>query len=365
MTDHPYRSLPRSAYWRDSVATPSLELVDPVVEPKFVLSLTDRVATAGSCFAQHIARHLSSAGFNYLITERAPDLFLPHLQQPYNYGTFTARYANIYTTRQLVQLLRRAYGLFQPVEEIWTAEEGGFIDPYRPEIQPGGFSSEEEFWADRAQHYAAIRTAVETLDCFVFTLGLTECWINRTDGAVYPLCPGVSGGVFDDQKYAFWNMSVSDVLADMDEMRRFIGERNPAARFILTVSPVPLVASASGDHVLNATTFSKAILRVAAGQFAAAHADVAYFPSFEIVSGSYTRGGYFASDLRSVTDAGVAHVMRLFLQHYGGQDALPISQPSERRELQPSLQQLTAVVCEEEALQRSPLRRLAARVLAR
>lgn len=42
---------------------------------------------------------------------------------------------------------------------------------------------------------------------------------------------------------------------------------------------------------------------------------MAYFPSYEIVTGAFTRGRYFAADLRSVTEEGVEHVMRLFLHH--------------------------------------------------
>ena len=39
---------------------------------------------------------------------------------------------------------------------------------------------------------------------------------------------------------------------------------NPKARLVLTVSPVPLAATASGSHVLPATIYSKSVLRAAA-----------------------------------------------------------------------------------------------------
>ena len=71
MRKHPYQDLPTHAFWRNAVAGPPLADVDPVVAPKFTISRADRVATAGSCFAQHIARHLSRSGFNYFVTEKA------------------------------------------------------------------------------------------------------------------------------------------------------------------------------------------------------------------------------------------------------------------------------------------------------
>ncbi|WP_428660504.1 GSCFA domain-containing protein [Reyranella sp.] len=50
--------------------------------------------------------------------------------------------------------------------------------------------------------------------------------------------------------------------------------RRPGVRFLLTVSPVPLKASASQNHVLAATTYSKSVLRAVAGQLADTYDDV-------------------------------------------------------------------------------------------
>jgi hypothetical protein len=78
--------------------------------------------------------------------------------------------------------------------------------------------------------------------------------------------------------------------------------------------------------VLVSTTYSKSVLRVAAEEVAAAHPGVSYFPSYEVITGNYTRGAYFAEGLRDVTEAGVQHVMRLFLNHYMDfvqQDTIP------------------------------------------
>lgn len=350
--EHPYKTLPDEAFWRRSVAGRGMEHVDPVGTAKFQIAKSDKVATAGSCFAQHIARHLARNGFTYLITETAHPGIWPHLAEAYNYGVFTARYGNLYTSRQFLQLLKRAYGLFEPVDSAWPAEDGRFIDPYRPQIQPKGFISEQELLADRAQHFAAIRKAVESLDVMVFTLGLTECWLNRTDGAAYPVCPGVSGGTFSPDSHVFHNLSVHEVIEDMTSALDFIRAKNPRAKFILTVSPVPLVATASGKTVLQATTYSKSVLRVAAEEIDAKYDYVAYFPSYEIITGAFNRGAYYGGDLRAVTEDGVSHVMRLFLHHYGAaqsDQAQPTNDaPFNRPE--PSAAEIVAVICEEEVL---------------
>src|SRR3954454_16031166 len=101
MSSHPYRSLPASAFWRRGVAEVPVADVDPVVRAPFRIAPSDRVATAGSCFAQHIARHLKASGFNYLVTENAHPLINREIAEEAGYGLFTARYGNIYTARQL------------------------------------------------------------------------------------------------------------------------------------------------------------------------------------------------------------------------------------------------------------------------
>jgi len=178
--------------------------------------------------------------------------------------------------------------------------------------------------------------------------------MSISDGAVYPVCPGVSGGTFDPDRHRFHNLTVGESIADLIDIHDFILDRNSRARFIITVSPVPLAATASGEHVLSATTLSKSILRAAAGEFAANRANVAYFPSYEIITGGFTRGAYFSGDLRSVTESGVAHVMQLFLKHYGedvGASRQTSDEPNASAEAA-KIADLVAVICEEEVLQR-------------
>jgi len=316
----PYSTLPGHAFWRRAVANLAPEAVNPALRAPYTLTQADAVMTAGSCFAQYISGMLQALRFTYLVTEPAHPLVPPELAQSYNYGVFSARYGNIYTPRQLRQLFERAYGRFQPRENIWIEPDGSYLDPFRPQIQPGGFLSRREFELDQAQHFAAVRQAFETLDILVFTLGLTEAWISREDGAVFTICPGTSGGVFDPARHVFHNFSVSEVMADMCGFIDALRQVNPKARLILTVSPVPLVATARADtHVLAATSYSKSVLRVAAEMLTTTRPDVTYFPAYEIImSRAFDAGNYYAPDRRNILGPGVAHVMRAFAESFVG-----------------------------------------------
>lgn len=71
---NPYAGLPDHQFWRRSVAGVEPFLFDPVVATRFRIRQTDRVATAGSCFAQHISNRLARIGFNYFVTEAGEQL---------------------------------------------------------------------------------------------------------------------------------------------------------------------------------------------------------------------------------------------------------------------------------------------------
>ncbi|MDR7154403.1 hypothetical protein J2W40_001215 [Sphingobium xenophagum] len=348
---HPYRSQPTHSFWSKSIAKTPPQEVDPVVAPKFTIDRETRISTAGSCFAQHIAHRLIASGFNYLITEPAHPLLPDAIAARFNYGNFTARFGNLYTSRQLLQLFDRAYGTFTPMENAWIEEDGTVIDPFRPQLTPGGYKSTEELEVEREGHFKAVRAMFEQADIFIFTLGLTETWTDRRDGAAYPVCPGTAAGTFDVDKHAFVNLDYEDVLADMSAFIERLKAVNPSVKLLLTVSPVPLVATATDNHVLVATTYSKSVLRAVADKLTRSHDDVFYFPSYEIITGNFNEGRYYQEDRREVRPVGVDHVMRLFFKHYCGIDAdVPVAEGAKPSAIRDDVERLTQVLCDEEML---------------
>lgn len=308
---NPYSSLPARAFWRTAVAERSAFQIAELWDPKAPISRGSRIVTFGSCFAQHIGQAFKVRGYGWYDAEPGPKLISDKLRRDYNYGIFSARTANVYTARALVQWIRYALGHEVPPAEIWTREDR-FYDPLRPSIEPNGFLSPDELHASRETTLKALKEVCESCDLFVFTLGLTEGWINRGTGLVYAVCPGTLAGEFDPALHQFHNFDVMEVLTDMREAIRLVTSINPAVRFLLTVSPVPLTATASGDHVLVSTTYSKSVLRAAAGQLAAEVAGVDYFPSYEIIVSPPFRGMFFEPNARSVAMDGVNFVMTSF-----------------------------------------------------
>lgn len=343
---NPYHQQPDRAFWGRSVARPSPGEVDPVSTPRFVIYLDEKVASAGSCFAQHIGRAIAARGFQYLVTEPGP------LER--QFGIYPARFGNLYTARQLLQLFQRAYGLFAPRDRAWIAD-GRLVDPFRPQVEPQGFADLDDLESDRRQHLAAVRRMFETMDVLVFTLGLTEGWISEDDGAVFPLAPGVAGEPEDPSRYRPHNFTVQEVYDDLAQVIAKLRVLRPALKVLLTVSPVPLIATISDRHVLTATTYSKSVLRVAAEQATATIDAVDYFPSYEVITGQHNGHRHLAEDLRSVRPEGVAEVMSIFERHYlaeGTSDCTHVTTASSGGDHHEELAAISEVICDEEAITR-------------
>ena len=315
MAQHPYRGIPDHQYWSRAVSWAPPGGLDLVVETKFTIGTHDRVGTLGSCFAQHLSRHLARSGLNYYVAETAPAGMSAADAAARQYGVFSARYGNVYTVRQALQLFQRAYGKFDPVEEPWVRGDV-LVDPYRPLVEPSGFADPQALEAARDEHLSAVRDVFEKSDVLVFTLGLTEGWRSRADGAVFSTAPGVNGGSYDPAVYEFVNFGIDEVRADLIELCESLRSVNPDLLILLTVSPVPLIATFENRHVLVSTTYSKSVLRVAADEAARQLDHVDYFPSFELISSGGTNRNLYGPDLREVDELGVAHVMRSFSRHY-------------------------------------------------
>lgn len=311
MADHPYTSLSRAAYWKTGVAELDPKQINLEWHPKAPIDRNTKIITVGSCFAQHISKSLKDNGFSWLDAEPAPATLPKEDHAKNGFGTFSFRTGNIYTAALLKQWIFWATGNLKQSTEYFLDNQN-YFDPYRPSLTPDGYVSAEAMMEARRITLDAIIKSVRETDLFIFTLGLTEAWKNK-DGSVYPMCPGTIRGTFSADEHVFHNYNEKEVLQDLVETFAELLFINPKLRFLLTVSPVPLTATAAGQHVLTATTYSKSVLRSAAGHLAQTRGDTDYFPSYELITAPVFEGHWFESNKRSVSSEGVAFVMGQFL----------------------------------------------------
>ena len=314
----PYSNLPPRAFWKTGVSEQNPLTIKDLYQRKFEIGFNEKIVTAGSCFAQHIANKFTAHGYHVVNAEPPPEGLNVETAKRFGYGVYSARYGNIYTARQLLQLTCESFGQLTPKYGIWE-KDGRFFDALRPSVEPEGLDSPEEVILHRKQHLTAVRRMLLGMNVFVFTFGLTEAWIDKRDGTVFPTAPGTIAGTFDPNFFEFKNFTFTEVKNDFLRFRQLILKRNPKVKFLITVSPVPLTATASNEHVLAASSYSKSVLRAVAGELAQNFPDIDYFPSYEIISSHFSRGFFFDSNLRTVHSAGVETVMKIFFDAHGSQ----------------------------------------------
>jgi len=87
---HPYRAQPDKAFWKKTVSPHQPHEVGNWYEKRFEIG-DRKVATAGSCFAQHIGRNLREKSFNYYDAEPAPGILSDAMRHDFGYDMYSAR----------------------------------------------------------------------------------------------------------------------------------------------------------------------------------------------------------------------------------------------------------------------------------
>lgn len=303
---NPYKEMPKSAFWRSAVV--ENDALENLHLPKWTIEKSECIVTMGSCFAQHIGQNLKRLGFNvpYFDSELGVKV-----------KAYGANYGNVYTVRQALQLLRECNGDFSREENYWEIE-GGYIDPIRPNVFTKPFESKTALYENRQIHLRAVIRAITEMDVFIFTLGLTETWENSSCKSVLPVVPGVLGGIFSAERYNFRNFSYTETSHDLsalvDEIHKI--RRGKKFKLLLTVSPVPLTATAEFRHVLISSAASKSILRAVADEFVRSFDFIDYFPSFEIITNPKHILENYKDNMREVKQSAVDKVMKKFHSAY-------------------------------------------------
>ncbi|KZL16806.1 GSCFA family protein [Pseudovibrio axinellae] len=343
---NPYSSLASNKFWRPSVAERDYFSISQVWTPKFKIQKDAAIITAGSCFSQNMGKELQRRGMNWHNAEPAPDSLSAQEAFDHNYGVFSFRTGNIYTARLLLQWLQWAFDEVPQSKETWNNGER-YFDPFRPNISPDGFESPQAMWASREDTLVAIRKAISSADLFVFTMGLTEAWLNTATNVVYPMCPGTVKGRFDERLHQAHNFAFAEILSDFQECIDLIGRHNPNLRLVFTVSPVPVTATFTTHHVLTASTYTKSVLRAVAGQLEATNENVEYFPSYELVASPPMNGVFYNPNKRTITPTGVRFVMGHFFNGISSADQTLQDQSDVSTQ---SFLPTEDIICEEELL---------------
>lgn len=282
----------------------------PRIEPKFKFVHEDKFYAIGSCFARGIEHVLTQCGV--AVESMAPEFAK---LQPVNKEVTGLGFTNKYNTFSILNELRWALdpeAVF-PVHSIVRVTDTAWFDPHcTPTLELADFS-------ETLHRRALMQTVAKRVaHCrgLIITLGLVEVW-RDCEAEVYTNSTPIRSALkAQPNRYEFRVTSLIENWNSLESIHALLTRYgHPDLRIIITVSPVPLMATFSKMDVVVANTYGKSVLRTIAQEWAAAHPNVDYFPSYEIVHNS-DRAAAWETDLRHVTGEGVQHIMDLFVRKY-------------------------------------------------
>jgi hypothetical protein len=291
-------------------------LFTPVITPGFTLQRTDKLFAIGSCFARGIEKALIGRKMDVLSDAPEFDSFETINKQVTGRG-----FTNKYNTFAIYNELRWA---LDPAAECPRASivdlgDGLFCDPHITPTLP--LANSEETWRRRSL-VEMVNRRIAQCRVVIITLGLAEVWRDTITDTFINATPIPELSRQYPDRYEFHVTDFVRNFANLEAIHALLGRfGHPDLQFVVTVSPVPLMATFSEEDVVLANTYSKSLLRTVAQQWAARHDNVHYFPSYEIVKNS-DRTLTWEEDLRHVRGKVANHIMDLFLDTYLSKPAL-------------------------------------------
>jgi hypothetical protein len=285
------------------------EFFKPFVQASFVVPSGAKFFMIGSCFARGLERALNNEGLAVLSLSKKFDEFTSVA------GTKPLGASNRYNTGSVLNEFKWALDPASPFPEdaIFDLNDGTSVDPH---MNPAFGSTSREATLQHRKIFGEVVSEVVNADVLVLTLGLVEVWFDRKLGLVMNAAPSMHMIRSDRGRFVFGRLQYSDNLQNLNEVHKLMqAYGKPGHKIIITVSPVPLAATFTSHDVVQANSYSKSVLRAVATDFAQSHANVDYFPSYEMVLNSNFQTSWI-EDKRHPQGKLGGHIMRTFVKHY-------------------------------------------------
>jgi hypothetical protein len=284
------RKLPRSFVARYPLTTDFTGELDSLIknhiatdfnsESKFVNKNT-KFFTMGSCFARNLSRTLLNQGYQSSHLEIVESLN----------STFSNKFFINYLDKHL--------------EKVELS--GSIFEDRISELMP------QDMTAD------SVINSMKIADVFILTLGVAAvCFDRQTGEFILPKSNQYTAKSLSE-KFKIRTTTVSENVQNVKEVIAFFRKLNPDCNIVITVSPVPMLASFEFKSCVVADCLSKSTMRLVAEEVVS-HSkipNIYYYPSFEIFrwAGSNASSFYAADDGAAwhVSEDKVAITVKSFL----------------------------------------------------
>ena len=290
-------------------------LASPTARPSFRIGEEDTIFAIGSCFARNVERALAQAGRR--VISREFDLG-PIGESLGDAANFFNKYSIHSVLNELGWALERDSF---PGDRILYDTGGGRYSDAQLGMARLDFPVEQIL--DFRRRYLDAMARVAEADVVIVTLGYVETWFDRSLGLYLNIAPPQAAVKAEPERFEFRVLSYGDVLDGLTRLHALLQRhRTKPLKMLVTVSPVPLLATFRDIDVLVANAYSKSVQRAAIEEFVARHDGVDYFPSYEFVTLSNPAVAWSRGDYRHVSPDLVNRIMSNVLDRYVG-DAAP------------------------------------------
>ncbi len=284
-------------------------LASPTVSPTFEIGAEDTIFAIGSCFARNVEKALEAAGKRVLSREFDLGEIGESLED-------SANLFNKYSIHSVYNEIKWALerDSFPGEDIIYDIGNGRYVD-----AQLGMAKLEfplETILAFRHRYLDAM-TAVVDADVIILTLGYVETWFDTKLGIYLNVAPPSQVIKAEPERFEFRVLSYGDIIAALEALHALLlKHRKKPMKMLITVSPVPLLATFRNMDVLVANAYSKSVQRAALDEFLLDKTGVDYFPSYEFVTLSNPTVVWHRGDYRHVSHDIINLIMSNVLTHY-------------------------------------------------
>jgi len=248
---------------------------------KPIISETTKVTAFGSCFAQNIGDHLANIGFN-TSKQREKNIYISSMGE------------GLVNVHSIAQQFKWALEGWKPPSNLWhdyNAEKSDLSEDIR----------------------ARTRDVFRGTDVFILTFGLSEIWYDEVSGGVF--WRAVPLKHYDASRHKFRVCTFLETKECILEIIGLIRRYVPHAKLIMTVSPIPLIATFRPVSCVTANSVSKSLIRAALDEVLREMEhqngqNIYYFPAYELINECFP--DRFIEDGRHLHPMIVPSVMGLF-----------------------------------------------------
>jgi hypothetical protein len=213
--------------------------------------------------------------------------------------------------------------MLQQLEWVFEREvppESTFLDAgdglvHDPHVCPIHKLADLETTLRRRRAMRPIFERLPQCQLLVITLGLTEVWLDRQAGLYLNMSPDRAAIRANPARFSCLATGFHDNLEALNRLYALVRRVAPDIKILVTVSPVALAATFRPIDVVIANMASKCTLRTVAEEWVAAHPEIDYFPSFELVMHS-KQEAVRKDDCSHVRMHTARTIIDLFIRHY-------------------------------------------------